>query len=78
MSEKLDETHIGGDDDIPKWLTSEFIQKHLQIHNKNKQIKVISCDVRSATAKGENFASQIFRVNVSFNEGNSDPDGKVG
>lgn len=66
MSEKFDKITIESDIDVPKWLTIGFIEKHLQIYNKNGQIKVSRCIVRSATAKGENFASQIFRLNVDF------------
>lgn len=66
MSENPVDFSIASDISVPDWLTPGFIEKHLQNHYKNDAIKVRSCDVRSATAKGENFASQIYRVKVCF------------
>lgn len=58
---------IESDISVPNWLTIEFVEKHLQNHYKNDKINVRSWDLRSATAKGENFASQIYRVKICFN-----------
>lgn len=52
--------------DIPIWLNAEFIQKHLQNYYGNNGLKVRKFSVNLATAKGENFTSSIYRVNVEF------------
>lgn len=51
---------------VPNWLTIEFVEKHLQNHYSNDQIKVTKWTVELATAKGENFASELYRVKVNF------------
>lgn len=66
MSESLVDFSIANDISVPDWLTPAFIEKHLKIHYKNEAIKVRSCYVQSATSKGENFASQIYRVKICF------------
>lgn len=52
---------------VPKWLSKSFIEMHLQRYY-NEPIKVISFDVKSATAPGENYASQLYRLNVTFED----------
>lgn len=54
-----------------KWLDCLFLQKCLQRISEDKLINVISFNVTPATKMGENFASDIFRVNVQFTESKS-------
>lgn len=54
-------------DDAPQWLNKDFLQKYLQQYFENKTIQVIEAETNLATAKGDNYASCIFRVKVSFN-----------
>lgn len=51
---------------IPDWLTIDFVEKHLQNYFKNSEIKIKTWTIQSATAKGENFASHIYRVRIYF------------
>lgn len=52
--------------EIPKWLNTEFIEKHLRKFYGNNELKVHGLLVKPATAAGENFASFIYRVKVDF------------
>lgn len=53
------------------WLDCMFLQKCLQrISNDRATINVIDFNIAPATKKGENFASDIFRVNVHFTDNN--------
>lgn len=72
MSQKPVDLSIGNDISVPDWLTPGFIEKHLKNHYKNDAIRVTSCHIQSATAKGENFASQIYRVEIRFDEDPND------
>lgn len=70
----MSETHDQGaiisspadDLEVPNWLNAEFIEKHFRNFYRNSEIRVSSFAVRSATAKGENYASSIYRVFVEF------------
>lgn len=52
--------------DVPKWLNTDFVQKHLRQFYDNQEIRVIQADTNLATAKGDNYASCIYRVKVLF------------
>lgn len=52
--------------EVPNWLNAEFIEKHFRKLYRNLAIKISRFAVRSATAKGENYASSIYRVFVEF------------
>lgn len=54
-------------DYIPPWLNNGFLQNYLQTFFENRAIQVIESDAKLATAKGDNYASCIFRVKLSFN-----------
>lgn len=56
------------DDFAPKWLSSEFVESHLQNRFNNKQLRIIGFDIKPATASGENYASCIYRVKVTFTD----------
>jgi hypothetical protein len=53
-------------DEIPKWLTIDFFRKHLSV-SADAKIK----SVEHACAKGDNFASKIFRVGLQFEDGST-------
>lgn len=68
MSEEQIDAMVGQWSQL-NWLDSMFLQKCLQrICNDRATINVMGFDVAPATKKGENFASDIFRVNVQFTE----------
>ena len=54
------------DNRCPKWLNGDFIALHLKNYFQDQKIQIVQIDVRSATKKGENFASWLHRVNVHF------------
>lgn len=69
MTEMLDraiESSSEDDIEVPNWLNAEFLEKTLKNYYGNDEIKVIGFQVHSATAKGENFASSIYRTIVEF------------
>lgn len=51
---------------VPDWLNSEFVEKHLRNHYTNDGIKVIDFVVRCTSGDLGNFASKIYRANVTF------------
>lgn len=53
---------------IPKWLNDKFLQKYLKKYFHDNEPTVISFEAKSATAKGENYASCIYRVCVVFSD----------
>lgn len=62
------EKDVAGDStaSAPKWLNESFLGGHLRNHYKNDAVKVINFEAKAATGKGENFASCLYRVNVSY------------
>lgn len=55
-----------------KWMDCSFLQKCLQrISDDKTTINVIGFSVAPATKKGENFASDIYRVSVHFTDDKS-------
>lgn len=54
---------------IPTWLNQCFLEKSIIKHTKNNSVKIQCYDIVPATAKGENFASVMFRVKVSYHNG---------
>lgn len=60
--------------ELPKWLTVEFIEKHLRNHYANDKIKVCKFEVKLPSANGENFSSLIYRVKVGFTGHSTKPD----
>lgn len=54
---------------IPKWLDQHFLLKHLRKYYSDPKLAIQSFLVKSATAKGENYASSIYRVSVQMADG---------
>lgn len=50
----------------PDWLNQDFIQNALQEAFKDNSLKVSKFSINLATAPGDNYVSQIFRVNVEL------------
>lgn len=63
LSESTPET---GDLDVPNWLNGGFLEKHLRTYFDNEKLEIVNLEVQPATAKGENYASCIYRVKVNF------------
>lgn len=55
--------------DTPKWLDQNFLLKHLRKYYSDPKITIQSFSIKSATAKGENYASSIYRVSVQMADG---------
>lgn len=51
-----------------QWIDNHFLKNSLEHFYADKKINVICYDVMPATKKGENYASCIYRVNVTFGE----------
>lgn len=51
---------------MPEWLNGQFLEENLRIHHKNDEIKVIEFEVKPTAGKGENFASSLYRVKVTY------------
>ncbi len=54
---------------IPKWLDQNFLEKSIRKHSKKDFVSIQSFNIVPATAKGENFASTMFRVSVNYHFG---------
>lgn len=52
----------------PKWLDRILLEQSLQKCFDNNQLNIINFKVKPATAKGENYASVIYRVNVVYSD----------
>lgn len=53
---------------LPPWLTNEYLEKILQEYENNQTIKVFGFDAGPATAKGNHYASVMFRVNIQYKQ----------
>lgn len=51
---------------VPQWMNSDFFGLHLRNYFNDPKLNVVRLEVRSASADGENFASSMYRVNVTF------------
>lgn len=56
------------EDNVPHWMDEIFVLKCLQSHLPDKKITVHGFEVKAATAKGDNYASYIYRVSVKFSD----------
>lgn len=52
----------------PKWLNKTFVESHLRNYFNSEHLKIVRFNVESATAKGENYASDLYRVKVAFSD----------
>lgn len=52
--------------DVPKWLNKQFLEENLRKHYGNDGIEIIKFDAKPTAGKGENFASSLYRVQVTF------------
>lgn len=67
------ETNVASNpvDLVPKWINSHCLDKHLQHYFGDTDITIVNYEVKPATASGENFASDLFRVKVTYSEDES-------
>jgi hypothetical protein len=52
----------------PSWLNRDFMERALRSAG-DPSVKVVSCDIKSATASGDNFMSNIYRVTLGVTQG---------
>lgn len=55
----------------PKWLNKCFVESHLQNYFNSENLKIVRFNVQPATAKGENYASDLYRVKITFSDNSS-------
>lgn len=67
MVEQLNRAIVG-----PEWLTADFIESYLKNYFNNKQIKVSGIEIQPAAAPGENFVSNMYRVQVNYTKQTDD------
>lgn len=63
-----DDKILTNDSIIPHWLHQCFVEMHLRNYFKNENLKIVNFTVAPATAPGENYASDLYRVNVTFTD----------
>lgn len=51
---------------IPEWLNQTFFEKVIRQVEKDANAKVVNFDIKPAMKPGENFASAVFRVSITF------------
>jgi hypothetical protein len=59
------------DDHYPVWLNENFMEKTMCDYYQDPSIKVKRADVKYAVGKGENYASILYRVRVSYHTKNN-------
>jgi hypothetical protein len=52
----------------PSWLNREFMESALRSAG-DSSVKVVSCDIKYATAAGDNYMSDMYRVTVWVTRG---------
>jgi hypothetical protein len=52
----------------PSWLNRDFMESALRSAG-DPNAKVISCDIKSATASGDNYMSNIYSVTLGMTRG---------
>lgn len=50
----------------PEWLTNSFLESALREGLKCPQLSLVSCNIKPATAAGDNYASQMFRAKLEL------------
>lgn len=55
--------------ETPAWLTPSFVEKILRKSEGDNSIQVIDLSVKSATAKGDNYQSEMVRVVAKYSRG---------
>jgi len=52
--------------EIPTWLNLCFVEKILQKSEDDNSIRVIDIFSKPATSKGDNYTSDMIRINIEF------------
>lgn len=55
---------------IPVWLNKQIIENALKQHQNDNSLQVDSVEIKPATAKGENYASLMFRCTAVYGSKN--------
>lgn len=67
MSSSENDDNFNADElDAPEWLNTQFFTKVLGNHEKAPELKVLKIHISPASAKGDHYASVMFRGNVSY------------
>lgn len=56
-------------ENTPSWLNKEFVEKVLRNSEADETIQVIDVFIAPATNKGDNYGSEMLRVNVDLAKG---------
>ncbi|XP_023035762.1 uncharacterized protein LOC111519399 [Drosophila willistoni] len=73
MTDNKDNIHdLYNEDELksPMWLNDEFITKVLRDYENDAELKVVSLKNLPASAKGDHYASVMFRTEVEYKRGN--------
>lgn len=68
MAENKVESNGHGEATLPSWLTIKYLEKILQEYEKDESLKVYRFNGGPATAKGNHYASVMFRINVQYEQ----------
>lgn len=55
---------------IPEWLDNKFVLKCVQSHFSDKQINIVNFTGSPVTSKGENFLSDLVRLDINYTDDN--------
>lgn len=67
-----DSASMSSESSKPEWLNQGFVESHLQNYFNSKSLKVICFKIKPATADGENFSSDLYRVQVTFSDNSTE------
>lgn len=70
-SSRMDPKDLLNVDEIPVWLNETFIERILQKHFNEQNLKVKSLEIQECGGKGESYASIMYRVGVFYSQGKS-------
>lgn len=57
---------------MPSWINNDLIQQVLQKSEKNNTIRVVKVSAKAASAKGDNYTSEVLRLTVDLRMTNNE------
>lgn len=58
--------------EVPPWLNIDYTKRILRLAEDDNTLQVTNIFTKAATAKGDNYTSDMFRVTVEFTRNNGD------
>ena len=53
---------------VPEWLDQYFLHKCMQRYFSDKQINIERFEIKPATGKRDNYASEVFRAKIVYSD----------